>query len=84
MWLASLCAIVLSFARVIFGQDSDNIFIYPSVAGPSDDFFGDISWAIGSTQNIQWNTTVNSYTIALFQQTIDPASGNQIQTIYST
>ena len=84
MWLASLCAIVLSFARVIVGQNSDNLFIVPTAPGPSDSFIADLSWTLGSIQNIQWTTTLDSYEIDLFQQSIDPASGTQLQTIYST
>lgn len=85
MWLASLCAVVLSFVRLNVGEeDLSNQFIFPSAPGPSNSFVADLSWTVGSTQKIEWSTTVNSYYIALFQQSIDPASGHQLHTIYST
>ncbi|KAF6238112.1 hypothetical protein HO173_003746 [Letharia columbiana] len=84
MWLASLCAIVLSFARVNVGDDSSNLFILPTAPGPSNNFVANSSWTLGSTQKIQWSTTINSsYYIALFQQSINPASGLPLQTIYN-
>ena len=84
MWLTSLCAIVLSLARVNVGDNPDNVFIFPTAPGPSNNFVADISWTLGSTQKIQWTTTVDSYYIALFQQNIDAVAGRQIQTVYST
>lgn len=84
MWFTSLCAIVLSFARVNVGDNSENVFILPTAPGPSNNFVADLSWPLGSTQKIQWSTTLDEYYIALFQQSINPASGNQLQTIYST
>lgn len=84
MWLASLCAIVLSFARVNVGDSSENLFIFPTAPGPSNNFVADLSWTLGSSQKIQWSTSLDTYYIALFQQSIVPASGNQLQTIYST
>ena len=83
MRLASLCAIVLSFARVNVGDISNNLFIFPTAPGPSNNFVADLSWALGSTQKIQWSTSVDSYYIALFQQATNPASGNSVHTIYS-
>ena len=84
MWVASLCAIVLSLARVNVGDNSDNLFIFPTAPGPNNNFVADLSWTLGSTQDIQWSTNFDSYYIALFQQINDPASGIQLRTIYST
>lgn len=88
MWLASLCAIVLSFARVNVGDNSYNnsynLFILPTAPGPINNYVADLSWTLGSTQKIQWSTTVNSYYIALFQQGFHPVPGTpKLQTIYS-
>jgi len=84
MWLASLCAIVLSFARVNLGDNSDNLFILPTAPGPGSNFVADLLWTLGSTQKIQWSTTIDSYNITLLQQVMDPASGLPLKTLYST
>ena len=83
MSLVFLFAIVLSFARLNVGDDSDNLFIFPTAPGPNANFVADLSWTLGSTQKIQWTTTLDSYYIALWQQTIDVYSGQQLMTIYS-
>ena len=83
MWLISLFAIVLSLIRISVGDES-NVFIFPTAPGPNDNYVGDLSWTLGSTQKIQWVTTLDSYNIYLFQQ--DTGSGNMKQgsSIYST
>lgn len=65
-WLAPLCAIVLSFARLSLG-DTDNVFIFPTAPGPSNNFVANLLWTLGSTQKIQWSTSLDDYYIALFQ-----------------
>ncbi len=82
MWLLSLFAIVLSFARVIVG-DSPSLFIFPTAPGPSTNFVGDLSWILGSIQKIQWTTTIDSYQIYLWQQAIDQATAWRLESIYS-
>ena len=80
MRVASLFAVVLSFARIAF---ADDLFIYPTAPGPNNNFVADLLWPVGSTQKIQWSTTISSYYIALFQQHVEASSGQQLQTIYS-
>lgn len=52
MWLLSPFVIVLSFARINVA-DGDNLFIFPNAPGPNHNYIGDLSWSIGSSQNIQ-------------------------------
>ena len=66
MCLASLGAIVLSFARVNVGDNSENLFIFPTAPRPSNNFIADLSWPLGSTQKIQWSTTLDEHDIASF------------------
>lgn len=82
MLSAALCVILIGFARAPAGDD-DNLFIFPTAPGPSNNFVANLAFTLGSTQRIQWATTIESYYIALFQQEIDPPSGRQLETIYS-
>lgn len=77
---------LLAFILAILGAtaDDNNLFIFPTAPGPSNNFVANEAWPEGSTQTIQWTTTLDSYYIALFQQSIDPPSGEQLETIYST
>ena len=84
MSLVSLIAIVLSFARINVGDNTDNQFIFPNSPGPNGNFLADLSFTIGSSQKIQWTTTLDSYDITLWQQTIGASSGQQLMTIYGT
>ena len=84
MSLVSLIAVVLSFARINVGDSSDNLFIFPTAPGPNENFVADLSFTLGSTQKIQWTTTLDSYYICLWQQAIGVSSGQQLMTIYST
>ena len=81
MSLISLFAVVLSFARIIVG---DFLFIFPTEPGPNADFAADLSFTLGSTQKIEWNTTLESYHIDLYQQIISGDATQQLMTIYST
>lgn len=79
MWLLFLFATVLSFIRISVG---DNLFIYPTAPGPNRNYVANLLWTLGSTQKIQWTTTIDSYYyIALYQQNISEDSGQQIETI---
>jgi len=84
MWLTFLDAVVLSFARANVDIVSNNLFVLPTAPGPCSNPVADLLWTLGSTQKIQWSTIVDSHYIALFQQAIDPASGHQLMTTYST
>lgn len=74
--------LLLRLTRVAVAQLVTNLFIYPTPPGPSNNFVADEVWPIGSVQNIQWTTNQTVYSIALFHQSIDPASGQQLETIY--
>ncbi|KAH7062607.1 hypothetical protein B0J12DRAFT_724609 [Macrophomina phaseolina] len=76
------CLFLLSLVCAAIADD-DNLWIYPTEPGPSNNFVANPSFTLGSKQTIEWTTTLDSYYIALFQQQIDPASGIQIETIYS-
>ena len=82
MWLVSLFVVVLSLARINVGEDTDNLFIFPTAPGPNNNFVADLSFTLGSTQKIQWSTTLETYHISLFQQAISPSSGNELMSIY--
>ena len=84
MSLVSLIAVVLSFARINLADNSDNQFIFPNTPGPNADYVADFSFTLGSSQKIQWTTTLDSYNIYLYQQAIDPSSGQEVMTIYGT
>lgn len=84
MWFVFLFSVVLSFARINVGDDTDNLFISPPSPGPNENYTANLQWTLGSTQNIQWTTTLDSYYIALFQQASDVASGGQLMTLHST
>lgn len=84
MSLLSLFAVALSFARINAGEDSNNLFIFPSRAGPNGNFAADLSFPLGSTLEIQWNTTLDSYDIVLYQQPPGMSPAQQLMTIYST
>ena len=81
MWLVSLFAIVLSFIRIGAGDD---LFIFPTAPGPNELYVADLLWTVGSTQEIQWVTSSESYDIVLWQQAIGQDFGRQLNTIYST
>ena len=82
MLSVALCAILIGLARAP-GGDHENVFIFPTAPGPSNNFIANLAFKIGSTQEIQWATTIESYYIALFQQETDPPSGRQLNTVYS-
>lgn len=84
MWLVTLLAIVLSVAQIKVGDNLDNEFIFPAAHGLNNNFIADLSWTLGSTQKIQWTTTLDLYRISLFQQDINASSGNELMTIYRT
>lgn len=50
MCLAFLCTIVLSFARVNVGDYSENLSIFPTALGPSNNFVADLSWPFGPSE----------------------------------
>lgn len=81
MWLLSLFVIVLSFARINVADD--NLFIVPNAPGPNQDYVRDLPWSIGSSQKIQWTTTINSYNITLWQQSLELSSAQGLASIYS-
>jgi hypothetical protein len=80
MWALGFGSVLLSVIRVAV---ADDLFIYPTAPGPDNNFVADLAWSLGSVQNIQWTTTKDSYSIALFEQNVNNASAGQIQTIYS-
>ena len=80
MWLLSLCVIVLSFALI---NVADNVFIFPNAPGPDQNYVGDLSWSIGSSQKIQWTITVDSYNITLWQQNLKIGAAQGLASIYS-
>ena len=84
MWLAFLFTAILIVAPFSVEEDADNLFIFPTAPGPSDNFVADLSWPLASTQKVQWSTNYTGYYIALFQQSISSSAGNQLPTIYST
>ena len=64
MWLISLFVIELSFALI---SVTDNVFIFPNPPGPGQNYVGDLSWSVGSSQKIQWTRTIDSYNMTLWQ-----------------
>ncbi|KAK0654299.1 hypothetical protein DIS24_g5357 [Lasiodiplodia hormozganensis] len=64
--------------------DDDNLWIYPTEPGPSNNFVANPAFTLGSKQTIEWTTTLNFYSVALFQQQIDLESGIEIETIYQS
>ena len=80
MWLLSLSVIMLSIERT---NVADNVFIFPSVPAPGQNYVGDLSWSIGSSQKIQWTTTVDSYNTTLWQQSLELDSAQGLASIYS-
>ena len=84
MWLVSLFVIALSFIRISVGDSNTNLFIFPTAPGPNENYVANYLWTLGSTQKIQWTTTLDSYDIILFQEIIGQNFGQQLQTIFST
>ena len=82
MWLASLYTIVFNFARVN-GAGTDNIFVWPVLAVPYDIFVGNLLWPLGSKQTVEWSTTLDSYSIALYHESVDPHLSTLLRIIYS-
>ena len=84
MWLLSPFVIVLTFARIDFADSVfDNVFIFPNAPGPGQNYVGDLSWSIGSSQKIQWTTTIDSYNITLWQQNLEVNAAQDLASIYS-
>lgn len=81
MWLLSLFVIVLSFARINVADD--NHFILPGAPGLNQNYVRDPPWSIGSSQKIQWITTIDSYNITLSQQSLELKSAQGLASIYS-
>ena len=65
------------------GENSNVAFLYPPAPGPDKDFDADLTWTLGSTQDIQWSTSLDSYNISLYQQGTDPPPEQEPGTIYS-
>ena len=84
MWLSSLYAIVLNFARVICVGNIDNVFVWPPKHEANNRFAGNSLWPFGSKQRVVWSTTLDSYHIILFQEAIDPPAGSKLTKIYGT
>ena len=80
MWLLSLFVIVLSFACI---NNADNLFIFPNAPGPGQNYVGDLSWPIGSSQKIQWTSNIESYNITLWQQNLEANTAQGLASIYS-
>ena len=80
MRLPNVISLFMGLARFTIAE---NFWILPPEPGPSNCFVADLVWTIGSVQNIQWTTNLAGYDVALFQQSINPAFGIQIETIFS-
>ncbi|KAK8165272.1 hypothetical protein BKA80DRAFT_270951 [Phyllosticta citrichinensis] len=83
MWDINLSIFLLSLLVRLSIADDDDMFIYPTAPGPSDNFIADPVWEIGSVQRVSWTTTLEAYYIALFHQQINPGSGIQIETVHT-
>lgn len=58
------------------GATLDNIFIVPGPPGPFNNFIGNLNWTIGSTQELEWTTVLESYyEIEIWQQWPEPNAG---------
>lgn len=80
MWHALLGPFLL---RVTRAASTDDLFIVPTAPGPQLNYVANFVWSLDSVQNIQWTTTLDSYFIALYQQSLNVTSAKQIETIFS-
>jgi hypothetical protein len=65
----------LSLAISIFSQPTqaqDAAWVNPPIAGVDGDYSNDLSWPIGSTQTLSWQSSFPTATIILNQQHLDP------------
>lgn len=59
---------------------NNNIFIYPTAPGPSNNYVANLVFSLGSIQKIQWIANISSYSVVLYQQYLNSSAG-PIETI---
>lgn len=57
-------------------------FLNPPNAGPPEEFSQNPIWVLGSIQEIQWQTSLEQYSIALWRQSLREASADVGQTVF--
>ena len=82
MRLTSPSVLLLAYACINVGGDSDNQFIFPTAPGPGENFVANLVWTLGSTQKIQYTTNIESYHIALYHQQMDAHAADELGTIH--
>ncbi|KAK3659950.1 hypothetical protein LTR56_000876 [Elasticomyces elasticus] len=81
MWrtLFTQVALALSVTHGVFANDAQNMFIYP----PTPSYLPNEVWRKGSTQHIQFETTISKYYIMLYQQN-DTGHANPVLQVYKS
>ena len=72
IWLTFFSSIVLNFAPVSVAYIPDGGFDFPPGYAFNHNFTANLLWTLGSTQKIQWTTNIDAYSIALYQENLDP------------
>ncbi|MCJ1350622.1 MAG: hypothetical protein MMC33_000603 [Icmadophila ericetorum] len=65
------------------GDDLQDYFINPPAAGPGQNYSANVVFTLGQTQDIQWVTVYNNYTISLWQQNLQEASAAEGVAIFA-
>ncbi|KAK4494105.1 hypothetical protein PRZ48_014403 [Zasmidium cellare] len=85
MWLHFLAFTFLAVLQNVaaYVAPNNNVFIFPPASGPSLNYVGNLAWSLGTTQKVEWTTTLTSYDMELWQQGIDPGIGYSLGTVFT-
>lgn len=63
-----LLSLVCSLVALVHAGDQQDYFINPPDSGSARVYTSDITYILGTTQNITWSTVYSSYSITLWQE----------------
>jgi len=63
--------------------DNDR-FLYPGTASANGDYSQNPLWPLSSTQKVRWITSLSSYNITLYQQSLSLSAATAGAAIYGT
>ena len=72
-----LIAFAFSFVTLVHAGDTQDYFINPPDSGTTGVYTSDVTYVLGSTQNITWTTVYTNYSITLWQEGLDQNGAQQ-------
>ena len=63
-----LLSFVFSFVALVHAGDQQDYFVNPPDSGTTGVYTSDVTYILGTTQNITWSTVYSNYSITLWQE----------------